>query len=177
MKIRLDLTKTNRFMVWEAGGLDTNRKMPICSSVIVAGPDGEKLKIAFDVNPRENITQCAFFAEIGQVLAACYVTYIPGLVNGPQRNVTLELARIEQLTTDMVQGEAKAVPVLQTLWVHRELIDVDKVLDVVNRYDASKDGHRDTYKNLLKVAVEKALTPLIDQHFFWAIPRVPTTQQ
>jgi hypothetical protein len=168
MKIRLDLTKTNRFAVWESGGWDASKKPPFGNAIIVAGPDGEKLKIAFDVNPRENITQCAFFAEIGQTLASCYIT----CTDDGKRNVTLELARIQALTTELVQGEAQPTPKLQTLWVHREVVGEDvENADLPLNYDIRKDGQRQEYQNLLWVAIQKALTPSNEQKFFWAIPR------
>lgn len=173
MKVRLDLTKTNRFTVWESGGWDATRRPPFGNSVIVAGPDGEKMKIAFDTNPRENITQCAFFAEIGQTLAACYITSTSGEKDAGL-NVTMELARIQLLSTELVQGEARPVTKLQTLWVHKELVLSDLSLPgVVLNYDIRKDGHRLEYQTLLSVALEKALTPLSEQRFFWAIPRTP----
>ena len=167
MKIRLDLTKTNRFAVWESGGWDASKKPPFGNAIIVAGPDGEKLRIAFDVNPRENITQCAFFAEIGQTLASCYIT----CTDDGKRNVTLELARIQALTTELVQGEAQPIPKLQTLWVHREVVDALEVQALHRCYDVRKEGQRQEYQDLLQVAIQKAGTPAHEQRFFWAIPR------
>jgi len=163
-------------MVWEAGGLDTRKQPPLSNSLICADANGEKLKIAFDTNPRENITQCAFFAEIGHILAACYINQVqdPDTGSNSKSEVTLELARIQQLTTTLVQGEARASCVLQTLWVHREVVPNDQIQSLVNRYDLTKDGHREEFKTLLGVALEKAVTPLNEQRFFWAIPRNPS---
>jgi hypothetical protein len=175
MKIRLDLTKTNRFAIWESGGWDSskkNRNSIFGTSVIIAGPEGERLKIAFDTNPRENITQCAFFAEIGQIVAACYVELPPEVNdNSQERLISLELARIQQLTTDLIQGEARAIPKLQTLWVHRQPVSLKDALHVADSYDLTKEGHKEDYRNLLRVSIEKAITPLNSQRFFWAIPR------
>jgi hypothetical protein len=166
MKPRIDLGRTSRFIIWEGGGWDGKKKIPSGTAIIVAGPDGEKLPICFDVNPKMYATQCAFFANVGQTLAAAYVT-----PSGTQFNVSLELARIEALTTDLVQGEAKVRPVLKTLWVHQELVDPTDIYEVFNRYDPTKDSHRPEYQNLIKVAVNKSCTPLDQQSFFWAIPR------
>ena len=171
MKPRIDLSKTNRFTIWESGGLDMKRIPPLGTSIIVAGPDGEQLKIAFDTNPRENVTHCAFFAEIGQVLACCFLNHTQYTPDTGELNVSLELARIQALTTELVQGEAKAVAKLQTLWVHRESTDNKRLLGLADRYDPTVEGQRPEYQNLLRRALEKANVPLKEQRFFWAIPR------
>lgn len=168
MKPRIDISKTSRFIIWEGGGWDGKKKQrqPSGSAIIVAGPDGEKLPICFDVNPTMYSTQCAFYANINQMLVAAYVTS-----EGMSFNITIELARIEELTTDLVQGEAVAKPKLKTLWVHRELVAPAEVYEVYRKYDPTKDGNRLEYQNLIEVAVNKACTPLDQQSFFWAIPR------
>lgn len=167
MKPRLDLSKTSRFSIWESGGWDSvSKRPPSGTAIIVGGPNGEKLPICFDVNPKQYSTQCAFFANIGQVLAAAYL-----VEEGNQINVSLELARIEQLTTDLVQGEAKPQAKMQILWVHRELVGVDALDSVYRAYSVDKDSHRPEYQNLIKLAIKKAYHPLGDQYWFWGIPR------
>lgn len=168
MKPRLDLSKTSRFSIWESGGWDSNSKRSIGgSAIIVGGPNGEKLPICFDVNPKQYTTQCAFFADIGQVLAAAYLNQD----DNKKINVSLELARIDQLTTDLVQGEAKPFAKLQTLWVHREMASPNTLDTIYQSYDPSKESHRLEYQNLIKLAIKKAFTPLDEQYWFWGIPR------
>ena len=168
MKPRIDLSRKSRFIIWESGGWDgtTNKRSPSGSALVIGGPDGEKLPICYDVNPRRNVYQCAFFANIGQMIAAAFVT-----TENAKFNVSLELARIEELTTEMVQGTATPAPKLKMMWIHRELVDGENVHEVYKKYDPEKEFHRPEFQNLLKVAVTKACTPLDEQSFCWAIPR------
>lgn len=169
MKARVDLSNSNRFTVWESGGWAEAKGFG--SAVIVAGPQGEKLPVIYDVNPQQNVHQCCFMAEIGNILCESYIKKADQPVDGKDLILSLELARIDTVTTALVQGVAQPRLTLKTLWVHREMATRATAMQVAESYTQDTEFYRDEYLNLVKLAIEKSLLPGPKQRFFWAIER------
>lgn len=175
MQPRIDLSKNSRFTIWEAGGW--NESKGFGSGLVVAGPNGEKLPVIYDINPRANLHQCCFVAEVGQVLVEAYIKKADTPIDGRDLIVSLEIARIESITTQLVQGNAQPKVNLKTLWVHRAMATAKTAEAISDDYAADADFYKEEFHDLLELVIEKALTKPNSQRIFWGIPRATSTQQ
>jgi hypothetical protein len=171
MQPRIDISRNNRFTIWEGGGWA--EKKGFGTGMIIAGHDGNKLQVVFDVNPTQNVHQCCFFAEIGQVVCEAFVKPADQVIDGKNLMVSIELVTIKSLSTRLVQGKAKAKAEFETKWVYRAQARASSAIELAEAYKVDNEFFKPELYNLIKLAIEKALTPPEQQRVFWAIPRAP----
>lgn len=167
MKIRTDLSSSGRFTVWESGGWHRDGKYG--SSVIIASAQGDRLDVIFDTDPHQNVTHACFFAEQGLLVAGAYLrpTSDPHVFNGQ-----VGLYRISELTTSIIQGQAKPRANTELLWL-RSVNNIDSTVgkNLPRLENVSEELHA-AQANLLSVAFQKAATKSNEQKIFWGNPRV-----
>jgi hypothetical protein len=167
MKPRIELSDKGNATIWESGSWQPSQG--IGRGCLIAGPEGEPLQVIFDKNPQTANFQYLFFANPNQVIATAFVRR----VHPDQTKYDLTLSRLKALTSDIVQGESVLRPELETLWTLKQI--VPKTTQVHHLVEASyvpdRLGYKETYKELVLAAVEKASTPGSGQRLFWGVPR------
>ena len=166
MKIRTDLSSSGRFTIWESGGW--HRDGTYGSSVIIANADGSRPDVIFDTDPQQNVTHACFFAEQGMLVAGAFLrpTAKPGVYNGQ-----IGLHRISELTTTIIQGQARPKAVTELMWL-RSVNNMDETVGkTLSRLENTSDDLYAAQVNLLTVAFHKAASKSEDQKIFWGNPR------
>lgn len=169
MKPRIELSDKGNPTVWESGSWQSSAG--IGRGCLIAGPEGEKLKVIFDKNPQTANFQFLFFANPNQVIATAFVRDVPP----GQTKYDLTLSRIKALTSDIVQGESVLKAELETLWTLKQIVSKNTQVHqlVEASYLPNRIGYKDVYKELILAAVDKAMTPSTRQKLFWGVPRNP----
>jgi hypothetical protein len=174
MKPRIDLTDKGSHAIWESGRW--NQEQALGRSTLIAGPDGEKLSVVFDSDPKKTNFHYLFFANPQQVVANAFVRAqrvegytLPGAFSSYKYD--LELLRIDTLTNEIVQGASVPRATYSTLWTLRQFGSADFEEMVDRSYNDSRIGYKRVYRDLVLEAIRKALTPAEDQRLFWGIPR------
>lgn len=165
MKPKFDISNKNSFTVWESGFL--NPTANVGSGILVASFDAKPCQVIYDKNPVRNLHQFLFYAQPGMLIASAFIKLSPSTVS-----VNLELAEIVSMTTTKIQGEVSPVGEIKTIYLnlstHPSLKDARQAIKAYESTANADDGKR----NLLNLALEKALTLREDQKLFWGIPRV-----
>jgi hypothetical protein len=143
------------------------------SSVLVSGPATEKLQVIYDKDATRTSTHALFYANVGNILAGCFVSKPRG--KQKESMVRVELVRIDAITTKPIQGETHpdatltplhlmSIPIVLT---HGQDPDMRALLGSFE--DRPSLPHA---RELMEQAVRKAVTPPEFQQLFWGVPRV-----
>jgi len=169
MKPIFDISQKHSFTVWES----CVQRATFSSSVLVSGPATEKLQVIYDKDPTRTSTHALFYANVGNILAGCFISKPRG--KQKESMVRIELVRIENVTTKQVQGETQPDPLLVPL----HLVAIPVVLDTKSmpNMDLLLSSYEDraslpNARELMEQAVRKAVTPPDLQQLFWGIPRI-----
>lgn len=172
MKPKIELTEQMNFAGWESGYY--NPKYNVGNAVLIAGPEGEKLKVIFD-RPASRLVyekhHFLFIMGVGNLIAQAVVNKVHRHGGKPKYRVRLALNRVSALTTETVQDQQLPTADTTLLWAyqgehesHQDVMRLDYYSKVV--------GFSEAHKALLQAALEKAFTPRDQQRLFWGEPRV-----
>jgi hypothetical protein len=166
MKPIFDISSKKSFTVWESGGWTDDTG--IGSSILVADPSSNKMKVIYDLNAEFSDKHALFYANIGCILAGCFVS-----MEGTQLNFNLEVSRITSLTTVLVQERVIPTADTEVLYLSHKLVDSNteptKLVE-----DMSEFSSMPNIKDMMMLAIQKALTIREEQRIFYGIPRVNT---
>ena len=174
MKPIFDISKKNHsFTVWES----CVWRPTFSSSVIVGGPSTEKLQVIYDKDPTRTSTHALFYANVGNILAGCFISKPRG--KQTQMMVRVELVRIENLTTKQVQGETQPDPLL--IPIHLVNVPVAFQSSIAPDIGVLLSSYEDrpslpNAREMMEHAVMKAMTLPEKQHLFWGTPRIKIEQ-
>lgn len=169
MKPLLDISSKNSFTVWES----CVWRSGFSSSVLVSDQDSNKMQVIYDRDASRSSAHALFYANVGNVLAGCFVTKSRGKTS----SVRVELLRIETLTTKTVQGntvpEAKLAPIhlnsSPCSVVEDAQLDEKELDRLIGPYEDRPS--LPNARELMRQAILKAMTLPEQQHLFWGIPR------
>lgn len=164
MKPIFSLSKQNNFTVWEAG--HWNRKAQTGFSVLVAGPNCERLKIIYDRDPTTTAKPALFFADVGNILVGSNIR----LSAEKTWQLTAEVLKIESLQTEFVQGSPVPRATTSIIDVSRVVVpdptDLDSVLSTLNYPEPMLK-----YQEIVRASILKSTCPQSEQRIFWGVPR------
>lgn len=167
MKPIIELSDTNRFVVWESGFWNQDKNFG--TGVLVAGPNGEELPVIFDRDPTKGLKHGLMLAEVGGFLVGAFVRVTD------KTFVQIEVMKISGLNTPVVGGEITPKADTKNLYIGRMTIPPDTSLNEqqISKILAKlpKMAELPQAKRLVKLAIKKALTPLDEQGIFYGIPR------
>lgn len=171
MKPLLDISAKNSFTVWES----CVWRQDLSSSVLVSDQDTNKMQVIYDRDPSRSSAHALFYANVGNVLAGCFIKK-SRRADSPSV-IRIELVRVENLTTKIVQGHTNPEAKLTPIWLTNAsgLINFDLEPEAA-ALDELLRGYIDqpslpNAREMMKQAIMKAMTPPSKQHLFWGIPR------
>lgn len=170
MKPRIDISAKQKFTIWESG--NWNARERIGRSTLVCGPKGEKMQVIFDTNPAQYVFQYLFFADLDQVVVSVFIrsrakdTYY----------YDIDLSKITSLTTQQIQGHAVARASMESLFKLKKTGEPDFEAMLNASYSEDRIGYNTAYRDLMREAIAKALTPPEGQRLFWGTPREVHTE-
>lgn len=168
MNLHIEITKSSSFAGWEGGSFNPN--MNLGSSVLLAGPDAEKLSVIYDVDPKRSKNQFLLPLHPGCLVATAQVNRTKHLTL-----VRVALKRVARLHTPNIQGHAVPAADYEPIWMC-QVNSEDDELQVLKGYNQSVLGYRDEFKAFMSAAVDKARTPRDQQVLFWGDPRKTSGQ-
>lgn len=176
MQPKIELTDQLNFAGWESGNFNT--KFNVGKSVLMAGPNGEKLKVIFDRPAARLPTEkhhFLFIMEVGNLIAQAFINKVHRINRRPAYKVRVVLSRVTALTTEASQDRQLPIAKTEVRWAYQgEMFSEEEVRSL--DYYRNVVGFSEAQKALLKAAVEKALTPREQQRLFWGEPRVKAVE-
>lgn len=165
--IRVDISNTGRFTAWESGGWSSRG---FGNAVLIGDENCNKLPTLFQVRPsEERISHCCLPVAIGYMIARAYV--LPGDAEGTYET-TVNLLRVSELSTVLVQGHARATINTEMQFASVGIARVDNLKASPLIVDDWLQEFTEVQKEFLLSAIQKALVPPAEQRPFWAIPPI-----
>lgn len=165
MNLHIELTNSKNFAAWEGGAF--NPQLHRGDTVLLAGPDGEKLNVIFNSDVTKRLKHALYVLETGHLVAEAHINR----TRNRTYKVRINLSKITRLYTETIQGHPVPKADMETIWMcQRDFATADEMLELKD-YKPSELGYREEYHLLMKAALEKALVNKEEQRVFWGNPR------
>jgi hypothetical protein len=165
LSLLVEQTQSLSYAMWEEGGL--NPLVGNGYATLVAGPNGEKLKVIYDKNPQKNRAHNLYVLDIGHLVSKARIRHLSDKTVG----VDLHLLKVDMLYSENVQGHPVPKARVTPIWSMKTVAPHDDVDRVLKEYNSDTLGYAPEVKELLAATLTKAMTPFEEQKMFWGIPR------